>query len=812
MRDIWQDVRFAARVLVKRRWYTLAAITALALGIGATTAVFTIVNAVLLQGLPFDGADRIVALGMRDPRPRNFGVSSQDYDDWRRATRTIPTLSAAFGANLAISGDDRAPEQYTGVYMNANGFAITGSTAVLGRVYSVDEDRQGAAPVVVISNDVWKNRYGSDPSVLGRKIRVQALDATVIGVMPPNMKFPFNSEAWLPLSQLPPAVLNLGRGNRQLFVFGKLPDGVTLEQARSEFQNLSRELARQYPTTNKDLTATVDLFLDRVVGGNIKLLFWSLMGAVAFVLLIACSNVANLLLAQAADRAREIGVRVSLGATRWRIVRQLLVESVMLSLVSGIAGLGLAQLGIKWFDAETQGIGKPYWMVFQMNPRAFAFFVAVSVMSGILFGLMPALHISKTNLNEVLKEGGRSGGGSRRTRRWAGALVVTQVTLTLVLLAGAGFMMRSFMVLYRMDLGVADTSRLLTMQLLMPARKYVTGTDRAAFLKRVDERMALVGSIESATTASNPPVGGAAQRLFAVEGRTLPGDHAPSVMLISAGPRYFDTLGAHLIRGRGLTDADGVSQQSVIVNRRLAELYFPGENPIGRRIKLTEEFPTGPQTDWLTVVGVAPNIRQGDVTKVEVEPVAYVPHIESPGMGRGAVLLVRTRGDAVKATAALREEMRAIDADMPLFNIRTLDEFLGQIRWVYRIFGAMFSAFALIALVLSAVGLYAVTAYSVTQRTQEIGVRMALGANPRSIRWLILRRALTQLAIGLALGVAGALGVGRLLRAMLVQIATADPATLTTIVAMLLVVAVAACVWPTRRATRLDPVTALRYE
>ncbi len=658
MRDIWQDVRFAARVLVKRRWYTLAAVTALALGIGANTAVFTLVNAVLLQGLPFDGADRIVALGMRDPRPRNFGVSSQDYDDWRRATRTIPTLSAAFGANLAISGDDRAPEQYTGVYMNANGFAITGSTAVLGRVYTVDEDRPGAEPVVVISNDVWKNRYGSNPSVLGRKIRVQALDATIIGVMPPNMKFPFNSEAWLPLAHLPPAVLNLGRGNRQLFVFGKLPDGVTLEQARTEFQNLSRELARQYPTTNKDLTATVDLFLDRVVGGNIKLLFWSLMGAVAFVLLIACSNVANLLLAQAADRAREIGVRVSLGATRWRIVRQLLVESVMLSLISGVAGLGLAQLGIKWFDAETQGIGKPYWMVFQLNPRALAFFVAVSLLSGILFGLMPALHISKTNLNEVLKEGGRSGGGSRRTRRWAGALVVAQVTLTLVLLAGAGFMMRSFMVLYRMDLGVADTARVLTMQLLMPARKYVTGTDRAAFLKRVDERMALVGSIESATTASNPPVGGAAQRLLAVEGRTLPGDHAPGVMLISAGPRYFDTLGAHLIRGRALTDADGVSQQSVIVNRRLAELYFPGDNPIGRRIKLTEEFPTGPQTDWLTVVGVAPNIRQGDVTKVEVEPVAYVPHIESPGR--------RDAGDRCRHAALQHPHARRVSWPDPM--------------------------------------------------------------------------------------------------------------------------------------------------
>lgn len=813
MRDIWQDVRFAARVLVKRRWYTLAAITALALGIGANTAVFTLVNVVLLQGLPFERADRIVALGMQDSRPRNFGVSSQDFDDWRRATRTISSLSAAFGANLSFSGDDRAPEQYPGVYMSASGFTITGTKPVIGRLFTEDDDRLGAPAVVVLSNDIWKNRYGSNPSVLGQKVRVQALDVTIIGVMPPDMKFPFNTEAWIPLAQLPPAVVNLGRGNRQMFVFGRLADGVTLDQARTEFTNVSRELARRFPITNKDLTATVQLFLDRILGGPIKLLFWALMGAVAFVLLIACSNVANLLLAQAADRAREIGVRVSLGATRWRIVRQLLVESVMLSLVSGLAGLGLAQLGIKWFDAQTQAIGgKPYWMVFQMDARAFAFFVAVSVLSGVLFGLMPALHISKTNLNEVLKEGGRSGGGGIRNRRWAGALVVTQVTLTLILLAGAGFMMRSFLVLYRMDIGVPDTSRLLTMQLLMPARKYVTFADRVAFLKRVDERISSIGSIESATTASNWPVGGGAPRLLAVEGRTTPGQRAPSITLISAGPRYFDTLGVHIVRGRALTDADGVSQQSVVVNRRLAEMYFSAENPIGRRIKLTEEFPTGPQTDWLTVVGVAPNIRQGDVTKPEVDPIAYVPHNESPAMGRGAILLVRTRADPARATAALREEVRAIDADMPLFNIRTLDEFLALVRWPYRVFGAMFTVFAVIALVLSAVGLYAVTAYSVTQRTQEIGVRMALGAESRAIQWLILRRALTQLAIGLSLGVAGAFGVGMLLRSMLVQIATWDPATLTGIVTVLLMVAVAAALWPSRRATRLDPVTALRYE
>ena len=810
MGDIWHDLRYALRVLIKRRWYTLAAMTALALGIGANTAVFTLVNVVLLQGLPFERSDRIVALGMQDPRPRNFGVSSQDFDDWRRVTRTIPDLSAAFGANLSFSGDDRAPEQYTGVYMSAGGFAITGSKPVIGRLYSVEEDRVGGPAVVVISNDIWKNRYGSDPSVLGKKVRVQALDVTIIGVMPPDMKFPFNSEAWLPIAQLPPAVVNLGRGNRQLFVFGTLPDGVTLEQARTEFTTVSRELARQYPTTNKDLTATVDPFLDRVIGRPIKLMFWSLMGAVAFVLLIACSNVANLLLAQAADRAREIAVRVSLGATRWRIVRQLLVESVLLSLVSGLAGLGLAQVGIKWFDMQTQGVGKPYWMIFQMDPRAFMFFVGVSVLSGILFGLMPALHISKTNLNEVLKEGGRSGGGGTRSRRWAGALVVTQVTLTLVLLAGAGFMMRSFMVLYRMDTGF-DSSRLLTMQLLMPARTYVTPADRSAFLKRVDERISTAAAVESATTVSNRPYAGGAPRLLAIEGR-LPGNRAPSITLVSVGPRYFDTLGVRLIRGRALTESDGVSQQSVVINRLLADMYFPGEDPVGRRIRLTEEFPTGPQTGWFTIVGVSPNIRQTPPQQTDPDLVAYVPHVELPGLGRGVSLLVRTRVDPAQATAAMREEVRAIDADMPLFNIRTMDEQLAQLRWPYRVFGAMFTTFALIALVLSAVGLYAVTAYSVTQRTQEIGVRMALGAPPESIRWLILRRALIQLSIGLTVGIGGAFAVGRLLRSMLVQIPTADPITLTTIVAILIVIAITACLAPSRRAMRLEPSTALRYE
>ncbi len=811
MRGIWQDVRFAARVLVKNRWFTVAAVVALALGIGANSAVFTLVNAVLLRGLPFDRPEEIVALYTREARGREFGVSLEDFEDFRRASKTIPTMALAFGANFSISGDDKTPEYYPGTYMSATAFQIAGEKPIIGRVFTPEDDRLGAPPVAVLGYTVWKTRYGGDENVLGRTIRVQALDAVVVGVMRDGMKFPFNSELWLPEKQIPPALRAQGRAVRNYMVFGRLAGRTTVEQARAEMTNISRELSRQFPASNKDMTAAVSPFVDRVAGGPIRLMFWSLMGAVAFVLLIACSNVANLLLAQAADRAREVGVRVALGATRWRIIRQLLVESVMLSVISGLVGLWLAQFGIKWFDAAVTGVGKPYWMVFTMDARVFAFFAAVSIATGILFGLVPAMHISKTNLNEVLKEGGRTGAGGTRTRRWASALVVAQVTLTLVLLAGAGFMMRSFLVLYRMDYGV-NTDRLLTMSLTMPARKYPSVSDRSAFMKKVDERLAANGAIEYATTASNLPVGFGYGRLLAIEGRTLPGEKPPNVTTVTAGPHYFETIGLRLQRGRALADADGVSQQSAVINRRLADMYFQGQDPIGQRIKLTEEFPTGPQSGWFTIVGVSPTVRQSSMQQLDPDPVVYIPHLELPGLARTAFLIVRTRGDAGKATALVRDELRALDPDMPLYNIRTMEEQLALQRWPYRVFGAMFATFALIALLLSAVGLYAVTAYSVTQRTQEIGVRMALGAGPKAIRWLILRRALVQLSIGLTLGLAGAFGVGRLLRSMIVQISTADPATLTTIVAVLVAVAIAACVWPARRATRLDPVVALRYE
>jgi predicted permease len=471
--NLWQDVRFAARLLVKDRWFTAVAVVALALGIGVNATVFTFVNAVLIRGLPFHDPDRIVAVASRAARGRDRSSSFLDFQDWRAATRTFSALSASSGATMNVSEEGRTPERFSGNYVSANAFATIGQPPLLGRDFLPEDDRQGAAAVVILGNGVFKSRYGSDPTVVGRTIRINEIPATVIGIMAEGFKFPNNTDLWMPLNQMP-RLVEQKRDARQIDVLGRLATGVSLAQAQSEMDTIARQLAADYPDTNKDVTARVMTFNERVNGGPIRLVFLSLMGAVAFVLLIACANVANLLLARSAGRAREMSVRISLGASRWRIVRQLLVESVMLSIVSGLLGLGLANVGIRLFDAATQNVGKPYWITFTMDAQVFGFFAVICLGTGILFGLAPALHVSNTDLNEVLKEGGRSGGSGMRARRWTSALIVVELALTLVLLAGAGLTMRSFLNLYTLDVGV-ETSHLLTMSLTLPNQSTDTG-------------------------------------------------------------------------------------------------------------------------------------------------------------------------------------------------------------------------------------------------------------------------------------------------------------------------------------------------
>ena len=812
--NLMQDLRFAVRLLIKDKWFTAVAVVALALGIGVNATVFTFVNAVLIRGLPFNDPDRILVVMSRDARGRDSDVSYRDFEDWRASTRTFAGLSASIGQTMNISDEGRAPERFQGPYQSANAFKLIGQQPLLGRDFLPDDDRPGAAAVVILGNGLWKSRYGSDPSILGRTIKVNEVPATVIGVMPEGFKFPQAADLWMPLAQSP-KLTEQKRDARTLDVFGRLNPGVSTAQAQAEIDTIARKLAADYPDTNKDTGARVMTFNERMNGGPIKLIFLSLMGAVGFVLLIACANVANLLLARSAARAREMSVRISLGASRWRIVRQLLVESVLLSIISGLFGLALAYVGVRLFDAATQDVGRPYWIQFTMDTQVFGFFAAVCLGTGIVFGLAPALHVSKTDLNEVLKEGGRSGSSGMRARRWTSALIVAELALTLVLLAGAGLMMRSFLNLYQMDLGI-ETSQLLIMRLSLPDQKYPAAEQRRAFFERLDQRLGGIAGIQSATITSNAPLGGGPRRLLALDGReTKPGELPPTITQVTIGPRYFETLGTRLLRGRGFDDLDGTAgHDNAIVNQRFVAMHFGNDEPLGRRIKLTPDGPASPGSaapTWVTIVGIAPTVRQRAQAGEDLpDPVVYLPLRGQPAAF--AILLVRAPRDPGTLTSLVREQVRAIDADLPLFGIRTMDEDLAQQRWAFRIFGTMFAIFAAIALALSSVGLYAVTAYSVAQRTQEIGVRMALGAQAAQVLWLILKRSIVQMVIGLVLGVAGAVGVGKLLSSVLFQTGGRDPVLLTAIVSLLVLVSMAACLWPARRATRLDPVAALRND
>ncbi len=811
VQDLWQDLRFAARLIVKDRWFSAAAVAAIALGIGANTLGFTIVNAAFIRGFGFDGADRLYAVSWRHTLGRRNPASMADLQDWRAQSRTFPALAAYSAGAINISDDTGFPEQTQGAWITANHFSVLRQPPLIGRDFMPEDERRGADLVTIIGYDLWKNRYQKDPQVLGHTLRVNGQPATIIGVMPERMKFPDNSEMWVPFV---PTDAQLARRIRPLSVIGRLADDATRESATAELAGVAQRIITDHPDETKDVKGVrIETLIERFLGGAARPMFITVMGAVMFVLLIACANVASLLLSRSMFRSREIAVRYSMGATRARVIRQLLVESVALSSLGGLLGLGLAWLGVGAFDAAVQLSQPPYWLVFTIDYRVLAYVAGVGVATGILFGLAPALHVSKGNQHEALKDGGRGAAGGRRAGRFASGLVVAELSLTVVLLCGAGLMLRSFAALYASDPGF-PVQGLARMRLQLPPSNYPTPESRQAFFDRLAPRLAAIPGLNGiAVTTAVPPLDGPERVIELDDSRPAVDEDGRRVSTVTVTPGYFDVLGVPLVRGRDFAaDAGTTGAGTVIVSQVLADRFFAGQDPVGRRLRFTRDRNAvdPPEEEWRTIVGVSGRMLQGSSDEAFRSAVVYLPFREDTP--RTSSLLVRSALPAATVMADVRRTVQAIDADQPVFTIQTLEEVLSEERLIYKIFATLFAVLATIALVLSSVGLYAVMAYAVTQRTQEIGVRMAVGAQRWQVSWLFLRRALTQLALGLALGLPAALALGRLARLQLVEIEPGDPVTMIGITIVLTAVAITASLLPVLRSSRVDPVTALRSE
>ncbi len=805
--SLLQDVRFALRMMRKNPGFTAVAVLALALGVGADTTVFTIVNTILLKNLPFKDGQEIVHLGSvrLTGNSKTTAVSYPDFNDWRTQTRSLQDVAAFTIGTMNVSDNGGVPERLSGAWLTTNAFRIIGLTPIVGRDFMSAEGRRGSQPVVILGNGIWQSRYGGSREILGKVIRINAVPAVVIGVMPQGMKFPFDAELWMPLIQTQERE---ARDFRDLIVFGRLGKGLSARQAHVELNAIAARLAEAYPKTNAGVAAQVMSFNDRYNAGRMATVLWIMMGAVGFVLMIACVNVANLLLSRSVCRSREISIRAAVGAGRGRIIRQLLIESLLLAFAGGALGLLLAVAGVRWFEtslsrASIEGI--PYWLDFSMDWKVFGYLCAVCFLTSMAFGLAPALKVTKVNLIEALKEGGHGGDAGSKSGRWTSGLVVTQLTLTLVLLSSAGMMMQDFLRSQDTNVG-SDPDNVLTMRLGLPELKYGTPDARIAFHEKLFQRLRATPGITALAMTSHLPVDGSISGTLQMEGQSVDDiEKLPRVPTIAVSPEYFSTLGINLARGRAFDAQDGApGDEVVIVNERFVAAHWPGQDPLGKRIRLNPQS----NAPWLRVVGVVPQLNQEIEKEADFESIVYVPYRQLPA--RFVSLAMRTRVPPASLVQTVRRQVESEDPDLPLYRIRTLGKHLSLQLWPYRVFGALFAAFAVIALVLSAIGIYGVTAFWVNQRTREIGLRMALGADGKDVRWLVLRQGIRHLLVGLTLGLVGALALGRFLEGLLVATSATDPAANLTGLLAVVLITLLSCMIPAWRASRLDPLYALR--
>jgi putative ABC transport system permease protein len=796
-----QDIRDGFRGMRRSPASTAVALVTLAIGIGVNATVFTVTNAVLFKG--FAGVyrnDRLLYIS-------NGGccVAYADFEDYRAQAKSFEAMAIVHGVSFVYSDTSGFAENVDANENSAEVFRVVGQKPILGRDFEPADEMDGAPRVGILNYNFWERRYGKDPTVIGRVVEKNGAPMTIVGVMPQGFSFPQKMEVWVPLVKTPSV---LDRGNRDTWcVVGRLADGATVENARTEIETVAKRLAIQYPATNRDFRPVVGPFHEFFIGPNAMLIYGSMWGAVGFVLLIACANLANLLLARAIHRSREISIRIALGAWRWRIIQQLLIESVMLSGVGGFLGWWIARWGVRTYELAMAA--KSSWLIidYTMDERVLGYLIALSIGTGLLFGLAPALRLSELDVNVALKDGGRGATGGGHGQHLSALLVTGEMALAVVLLAGAGVMIRSYLKIHSADMGV-NTTNILGGAVDLSPTKYPRPEDRMSFYDRLTARLQAMPGVESVATADTLPSWGSSKFPYELAGAPSSDDlRRPNLSTLKISPSYFRTLRAALRSGREFNDADVASGVPVaIVNQLFASKAWQGNDPVGRRLRLFEGNIPGP---WVTVVGVVSNIMQNDLNRQRFDPVLYVPYRQTPG--RGAWILVRTRNSSSGLTNAFRREVQALDPDLPMYGPMSIADRMERF-WDSRFYGSLFLIFAGIALLLASIGLYTVVAHSVGQRTQEIGVRMAVGAEARDILALVCRQGLLPSGLGLAIGLAASLAVNRVLASALVQVSPADPISLVIASAALVVSAILGCLIPARRAMRVDPMVALRHE
>jgi putative ABC transport system permease protein len=794
------DIRYALRSLLRHRVFALTAILTLGLGIGANTAIFSAVNGVLLRPLPYPDPDRIITIWGHHPSIGRETASLPDFLDWRKA-RSFSGMAAWANAAFTVTGTGE-PEVATGALVTPNYFRVLGAPIPLGRDFREDEAR-GAARVVVLSQGYWQRAYGGRPDVVGRQITLGGVPYTIVGVGARGLAVPTPVDIWAPLQ----TDTSLGRRNDFLQVIGRLAPGVTVEAAGAELATIARRLEAEYPASNAGWGVELIGLQERIVG-EIRPALLVFLGAVALVLLIACANVANLMLVRVADREREVTIRAALGASRRRLLRQFLTESVLLALAGGILGLGIAVWGVDALRALEPGT-VPRLQEIRLDGRALAFAFVLSIGTGLVFGVVPAIRALGFDLRGGLAEGGRALTGARAAARTRNALVLAEVALAAVLLVGAALLLRSFVGLQRVDPGIS-VHGILTARVTLPRSRYDDPGRQVAFGDALLDRARALPGVTSAAFGTDAPVdGGMPYWSIAIAGvEQPPPEVVQDAVVYRASPEYFHTFGLPLLRGRLFEAGDRLDRPPVaIVSQGLAQRYWPGRDPIGARV--TFDDPADSAASWMTVVGVVGDVRQ-DGAVSPAYPQIYVPFAQLSS--RTIVVALRTDRDPLALVEPLKQVLAGVDANLALSQVSTMEQRVAGTLARPRVNALLLAAFAATALVLAALGIYGVIAYSVVQRTRELGIRVALGASADVVLGMVMRQGLSPVLIGLAIGLGVAAVGSRVLRSLLYGVTATDPATYVAVAAFLAVVAVAASYVPARRAARSDPVKALRAE